>query len=1679
MRTVPASILALQGVPTTRAPIFLVEIRWPSGTGYYSSGDAVSFGGNSYVANRVTVSNIEAGLIDRKHREFSRIEITLDNLADTQSSSFPFTVLEAASNPEDSLVFLHIYSPDAATALPKVVWGYLGARRYNGDDKTASYTVSFFWDALDSLLPTKLVHQSGFDVTEGAAQLSEDGTEEMCIPVVYGAGALKIRPLIYSHWTEGQFLHVNFIVTGCNGQPMAAAYLTGANLWGTTQATATEILLGSAGQGIPANRTRFPDGAAHPNVAYGYATFAIKDEDKNRADDLKPNDIKANITNGRPLIDTTLPSENAALILKDFLRDPNFSTGLPSALFDSITSTANYVGTRYQMRFEFHEQVSVTETVQYILANFHGYVTFENGLIQIKAKRNDETSVATFATVDGGGGQRKIHDDFVDVSIKDSSELVNKFSIKYRRKKRNRRWVTLFDPVAQARAGGTQKKEVEDELDQWENGGVYDEAQAAILAAIAIREDQNGNAYASWSSPIWDCIDVSVGDLVQVITPDMFGNASNRTFRVTKQTFDTDPGGLPLVHFEGQIYKAAIYNDDSVALGVDLLRGGDFTDAQGRPPDVIPVSLSVVDVVTEDVEGRMADMLAVWTYPVVDLATEQADGLFREFPISEVEIWWRWTDESINAVRRAGSVKFPTAQLNFQIDFKKSKTVEAFFVAIGHNRARSPLGYVPDKTKVTALTANLSATGLSASVVGVAGFTASDYVIIEKEIARLTSGTPAGTTLNFVGAVNRLAHFDTSSIAHPTGTEISVAKVSYPSLIRPLITPRFTYRVVTGLVARQKPDGVRTKWLDVNTDNREVYYLYWSADADAGTNPAKLGISNPAWYLTDPNSPPVGINLAKNDDLSHLIDQADIGGAGVPVSVRVSARNGKHNWSATLSVLATNAAGGSAIPPPTDAPSTPSLALIISQGPNLSTLESDSLDVFRVFASQANNALTFAQTGTAELILIFRDAASTKDDNWIYVIDDTSLTFVDVPIIGTLGKSRIHRRNVASNGAGGKTKSPVVAIPFFSGGRVSSLTGITGLVITSVVPVANTKGRRSDVHWAFTQASPPNGPGLVAKAIVMQKNSAEAAFTKESKEGLLDEETLQTAGAKTPLPIRVSHPKNDAGQYKIRLVSVDGTLIESGIFNSTSQDEDTAAPNNGVAITIKRARLKNGGVLVCNYELPVLQMNTYDKSVLVLHDNNSTGAGRRFYDPFTSTWVATYPDGSTELTLARGTVNGLKIRPSEIYVGGRTQFFVKIGVWNRFNGGTATYSPDLPAAGFGLITQAASEADSLGSDTLAPNGGVTMAAPSVKFGPLGMRVKFDTPATHMNSHTKNTIRLFVADASVGCHWNGLNGADRVTSVAAIDIDIGKSNDKTFNISKADAQAAFVAQFGVAAVATKVDALYTISNLIGPTFSSVKSKNLATEATSIVSLLGAVDLLDIRATMTSPANIAPNGDFVRELTGFPGELERWRRWNGTSFPIDTQAQQITNASAQIDWAQTNNAVRVRSANTFQLVGQLKRRLKPGETYNLTCVIRSSVAGSWASTLRFHFYNGGRAGLVENMEVVPNCALTFPDTNYQFVQTAFRMKQVPDLPTVAFGADYAEHWLGIEFTVRTNDIFIDLIMMVRGEQPLLYAPRPNEQDDMAIVPTFISTPDIVTIGGVPGRVNPPGFGGRINL
>jgi hypothetical protein len=1209
------------------------------------------------------------------------------------------------------------------------------------------------------------------------------------------------------------------------------------------------------------------------------------------------------LLNGRPLIDTALPSQNFVLIGKDVLRDPNFGLGMASGDFDDLTGASNVAGLRWQCRLELHEQVDVGDWLQNFLGQCGGYITFNGRKVQIGIKHDLETASAGFATTLSGSGGRRIHKDDVRVSFSSSDELLNQVNVAYRLANRHIRKLIAYDNNAQTRAGGNIRKVQRDDL---EFDCLFDADQVAIAAAILLREEQNANMFIDFEVPLAEGLDVTPGDLIQVFSEDIPNNGTNHVFRVIAQPFIV--AEEPLIGFHCQVYFGSVYSYSTAGIGIDLIRSGSDVSTTGRPPDVVPASLALIEKVAGDLEGTQAHIRAIFTYPTVDLAADQADGIFREFPIRSVQLFWRYTDEGLNEWKIGKEVQYPSTQGDFNIPFIKSKSIQVAFVALGLNRSHGPLGYVPDPTKITALTADLSAIAGAASVGDSGPFATGDVTRTEFELDKL-SGKAAGSLSFVTSAGNRVPQFDTVAIAHPNKTQIAVAKQNYPTLTLSLTPPKFTYPIVTGFQVRQRKDGVRCRWAPIGAENKKEFLLYWSPDSDAGTNPAKLSLALPAWYVTDPQSPPAGVNLVALNKQHDLIMQEDIGSAGTPVFARVCATNGKNNYSSTLSALGSNSSLGGELPP-TDAPSTPLAGLIITNTVNLATSEADALTVFRIFASQADNAKTFAQTGATEIVIVYRLNGDTKDRTWLHVVDDVTAASVDVSVIDTLGLNRIWRRTIARN-TGGPTKSPIASVQYFAGGRVTNAALITGLSITSVAAI---DAHHSYINFGFTQ---PAVPVLLARSLLFQKLAGEAVFSKEDHDSLLVDESLQTAGAKTD-KIKAKHPKNNAAQYFVRLVSVDGTTIDSATFNSTSPREDSAAPNNGVAIAAPSVKLKAKG-LVGNFDTAYPQTDTNDFNVVVIHDNNLTGTGRKFFDPFNGTWVATYADGTTELKIGKAGHFLWPIDKSALYVGGRTTVFFRVGIHNQFAGGSTTYSADLGAS----VTQAGSDQDPVATDSGVP----TWSAGPVIFWDAkgGLQIQVPLPATNFN--TLKDIQVVLWDG-VSVFYNFLTKA-AAASEAAARYSIGQAGTMEHGTKKRKLTAVFSPTGQPRAYAYAVNSQGA----------SVKSPDSAP-----IVLSGALEVysdgrdsivtLDVGTLMSaSPLQLVDHTDFLAgEFIGGQNTLSGWARWTsaGAEGAIDDTANSI-------QWNINEHSVSFRAIDRW-LVSD-NRDTTPGATrgFEETCLI----------------------------------------------------------------------------------------------------------------------------------------------
>ncbi|HKQ06600.1 MAG TPA: hypothetical protein VJ464_15815, partial [Blastocatellia bacterium] len=957
-RTLPSEFIELEGKRNVYAPVLLMEWHLNSGTRYFSSGDNVTWNGASWEGNRLTAPTVTFGVVDAEHREFPKITLNLDNLPASGESAFPFQAIDASEVFEDKLVVLYVYSPDKETGFE--FWRGRSLRpTYNGTEKTVDLNLSFIFDSLFLPVPSQGLPQAGFTIS-GVETNQDDLNPSSIIPLYYGVGNKKIRPVIYRFENGGAWAYVNFIVSGCApGLPFDPDDIINLKLFDTIKAQ--EVVFHPGGTDTtPHNLTKFPDGSAHDDIAYGFALFPWDNKDQ----DLQPDSVRGTIANGRPLIDTGLPSENLPLIIKDLLRDPNHGLGAPDSDFDNdaLAETADYTGTRYQARLELREQQPLIDLIQKLLGECHCYIAWPNGQIQIRAKRNDEAASATFATINSGQSGILIEDDIENVEEKSFDEIPNQLKVDFRLANRHKAQPFFVrDRAAQLLAGGNYQKVSQDEV---EFIALFDVEQAKISGAIRLREGLQGNIYVRFRTPFYDSLRVVHGDLANVYGKDVPNNASNYVFRVLTETWSF--GEVPYREFYCKLYKPATYNRDYAGLDIDLERTGTDTSQSGRPDDVTPVSLAVSDPVEGDTGGKLTTITATCTIPAFDPTDEIAEGIHRLPPIAAWEAWWHYTDESPNLWRRGTTKEVAQADTafdssgDFQLDFYKNRSIEVVFIALPPSRARSKLGYIPDPTKATHLMADLTAIAASASVDDATVFAGAQYAICEFEVDKITGTGVGSVSFDVDGSGHRKPYFESTAIAHPDGTQIAVAKLSYPSLTVALSPPRFTYPFVTAINVLQRPDGVKIKITDISAENTEDYGTYYTTNASYATDPTKLGSDNPAWYAADPLSPPVGINLILGKALHFTIPQEDIGAAGTVVYAASVARNGKHNWSSKLSPRQSSAVGDDGVPVLATAPALVPKQIGLRVKCPLPTL----------------NMKTFPTAGKVEVVLQARDGSN-------------------------------------------------------------------------------------------------------------------------------------------------------------------------------------------------------------------------------------------------------------------------------------------------------------------------------------------------------------------------------------------------------------------------------------------------------------------------------------------------------------------------------------------------------------------------------------------------------------------------------------------------------------------------------------------------------------------------------
>lgn len=148
--------------------------------------------------------------------------------------------------------------------------------------------------------------------------------------------------------------------------------------------------------------------------------------------------------------------------------------------------------------------------------------------------------------------------------------------------------------------------------------------------------------------------------------------------------------------------------------------------------------------------------------------------------------------------------------------------------------------------------------------------------------------------------------------------------------------------------------------------------------------------------------------------------------------------------------------------------------------------------------------------------------------------------------------------------------------------------------------------------------------------------------------------------------------------------------------------QDSGPPGTPV---ITHAAIKNGRTMIVRFTTSTSNMNTHAKSVLVIHDNNATGTGLKFFDPVTLTWVAQYSDGTTEINLGKGSVPAMNTPLASLQAGfggaAISTIYIRIGVYNTYNGSSSTYTA---SAGTSILLSSAGvePADGDSSEPTAP-----------------------------------------------------------------------------------------------------------------------------------------------------------------------------------------------------------------------------------------------------------------------------------------------------------------------------------------------------------------------------------------
>lgn len=222
------------------------------------------------------------------------------------------------------------------------------------------------------------------------------------------------------------------------------------------------------------------------------------------------------------------------------------------------------------------------------------------------------------------------------------------------------------------------------------------------------------------------------------------------------------------------------------------------------------------------------------------------------------------------------------------------------------------------------------------------------------------------------------------------------------------------------------------------------------------------------------------------------------------------------------------------------APGKPSVARIIKN--TLSqTAEGVVADVaVRVFADDAE-VLTFgaqAQVSVTPKIVFNSDGSVAYNQSTD--IEDSTLTFIDVPIPGlSKGVKYDWSKNIASSGGDNVVSVPASTVSFFAGGFADPSGGLTGLTLVSFTGVPSESGTGIDLTIVLHQPTPP----YALKNFTLKRKKS---FQPDSDYIVL----IDRASLLDPI-------YNAAGNIELDLSGIDANVTKTYIFQLTVRSVGT------------------------------------------------------------------------------------------------------------------------------------------------------------------------------------------------------------------------------------------------------------------------------------------------------------------------------------------------------------------------------------------------------------------------------------------------------------------------------------------------------------------------------------------